>query len=142
MKKMISLLCFLYTFNSWAICPNLEGVFYDASENLERTITQTSCIETVWKDQTGTTVLIADKIERVLQQDKDMIAYATTYFTNTEFIVDIRMDWGKYKEWDLPARWLTSYFIDKKNNLVEKIVAFDKEGNSGSVEYITFRRIK
>ena len=38
------------------------------------------------------------------------------YFKDNELKVDIRMDWGKYKDWNLPARWETSYFIDKRNN--------------------------
>ena len=141
MKKLI-LFSFLFTCKAWATCPNLTGIYFDAEENLERTITQSDCLETVWKDEAGTSVLIADGVERILQQEKDMIAYGTVFFRAQELVVDIRMDWGKYKDWNLPARWETSYFIDKKNNLVEKIIPYDKEGEAGATEYITFRRIE
>lgn len=141
MKKII-LLSLFFTYKAWATCPNLTGVYFDAEDNLERTITQSDCLETVWKDETGTSVLIADGIERVLQQEKEMIAYATVFFKDNELAVNIRMDWGKYKDWDLPARWETSYFIDNKNNLIEKIIPYSKEGEAGGTEYITFRRIE
>lgn len=140
--KMALVFSLLVTFKAWGSCPNLSGVFYDAQEDLERTITQENCLESFWKDKTGESVLIADGVERVLQQEKDMIAYAKVYFKDNELKVDIRMDWGKYKDWNLPARWETSYFIDKRNNLVERIIPYDKDGHSGSTEYITFKRIE
>lgn len=123
-------------------CPNLSGSFHDQEEDLIRTIVQEDCKESWWKDETGETLLIMDGKERILQEEGDMKAFAKTYYQGDELVIDIRMDWGKLADLDLPARWFTAYRIDKFNNLVERIIPFKKDGTELSTEYVTFRRVK
>ena len=141
MKFSLYALLSLFTFNAWA-CPNLEGSFFDSDSETVRTIVQSGCTSTSWSDEEGTTTLVADNIERVLQKEGNMTAYAKVSFTPTDLIIDIRMDWGGNNEFDLPVRFLTSYKIDKYNNLVEKIEPFKEDGSASGIEYITFRRVK
>ena len=123
-------------------CPNITGSFYDSDEDLVKTITQVKCESTTWSDEESTTTLLADNVERVLETDGKMTAYATVSFTNDDLIIDIRMDWGGSNEFDLPVRWITSYRIDKFNNLVEKIRPFKEDGSELGTDYVTFRRVK
>lgn len=95
-----------------------------------------------WSDETGESVLIVDGVERLLQEEGDMKAYAKVSYQADELVIDIRMDWGKYSDWDMPARWFTAYRIDKFNNLVERIIPYKKDGTVLSTEYLTFRRVK
>ena len=141
MKKFITLLLALSSFNLFA-CPNISGSFYDADAEMVKVITQSECESTTWTDEEGTTTLIADGVERVLQQEGGMVAYAKVNFSATEFIIDIRMDWGGHNDFDLPVRWITAYRIDKFNNLVERIVPFKSDGSVLGTEYVTFRRVK
>ncbi len=141
MKFALFALLSLLSFNSWA-CPNLTGSFFDSDEGNVRTIVQDACASTTWSDVDGTTTLLADNVERVLQKEGKMTAYAKVSFSATDLIIDIRMDWGGMNDFDLPVRFLTSYRIDKYNNLVEKIEPFKEDGSATGVEYITFRRVK
>ena len=141
MKKLFILIASIFSFNAFA-CPDITGSFFDDDSESVRTITQEQCLSTTWSDIDGSTTLIADGVERVLQSEGSMTAYATVTFTATDFVIDIRMDYGGSNEFDLPVRWITSYRIDKYNNLVEKIIPFKEDGTQLGTEYITFRRVK
>ena len=141
MKGIIILMSLVFSVGAFA-CPDLTGNFYDMDAGLVRTIVQNGCIDTTWSDEEGSTTLIADNVERVLESEGDMTAYAKVSYSAEELIVDIRMDWGGHNDFDLPVRWLTSYKIDKFNNLVEKIVPFKEDGSMLGTQYITFRREK
>lgn len=141
MKTILFVFLSLFSYNVLA-CPNLAGSFFDSDSESVRTIVQDNCASTTWSDQDGVTTLIADNVERVLQKEGKMTAYAKVSFTATDLIIDIRMDWGGMNDFDLPVRFLTSYRIDKYNNLVEKIEPFKEDGSAAGVEYITFRRVK
>ncbi len=141
MKKVITFLSIFLSTQLFA-CPDISGSFFDADAEMVKTIMQNGCEATTWVDEEGTTTLIADGVERVLQQEGDMVAYAKVNFTATEFIIDIRMDWGGHNDFDLPVRWITGYRIDKYNNLVERIVPFKADGSVLGTEYVTFRRVK
>lgn len=123
-------------------CPNLTGSFLDGDAESVRTIVQDACISTTWSDLDGETKLIADNVERVLQAEGSMTAFAKVSFTKVDLIIDIRMDYGGHNDFDLPVRWITSYRIDKFNNLVEKIEPFKEDGSQGGTEYVTFKRVK
>ena len=123
-------------------CPNLTGSFLDGDTESVRTIVQDACISTTWSDLDGETKLIADNVERVLQAEGSMTAFAKVSFTKDDLIIDIRMDYGGHNDFDLPVRWITSYRIDKFNNLVEKIEPFKEDGSQGGTEYVTFKRVK
>ena len=142
MKTIIALIALTFSLQTFAACPDITGSFFDADTETVRTITQDQCASTTWSDEDGTTVLLADGVERVLQSEGSMTAYAKVTFTAEEFIIDIRMDYGGSNDYDLPVRWITSYRIDKFNNLVEKIIPYKEDGSMGGVEYITFRRVK
>jgi hypothetical protein len=114
----------------------------DADSESVRTISQVKCLSTTWIDEDGATTLIADNVERVLESEGDMTAYAKVSFSKVDFIIDIRMDYGGHNDYDLPERWLTSYRIDKNNNLVEKIQPFKVDGTELGTEYITYKRVK
>ncbi|MBY0413169.1 MAG: hypothetical protein K2Q18_03345 [Bdellovibrionales bacterium] len=141
MKKILFLTTFAFSFNTFA-CPNISGSFFDSDAEMVKTISQDGCVSTTWSDDDGKTTLIADHVERVLETDGKMTAYAKVSFTDTEFIIDIRMDWADNNEYDLPVRWITSYRVDKYNNLVEKIRPFKADGSESSTDYVTFRRVK
>lgn len=141
MKTLIISTFLLFSFNAFA-CPNLTGSFVDGDSELIKTITQKGCVSTTWTDEEGTTTLLADGVERVLESDDEMTAYAKVTFTKTDLVIDIRMDWGGNNEYDLPVRWITSYRIDKSNNMVEKIMPFKQDGTQLGTEYVTFRRVK
>ncbi len=123
-------------------CPNISGNFFDSDTESVRTIVQDGCVSTTWSDLDGTTTLLADNVERVLQSEGSMTAFAKVSFTNDDLIIDIRMDYGGHNDYDLPVRWITSYRIDKFNNLVEKIIPYKEDGSIGGTEYVTFRRVK
>lgn len=141
MKLIITTMVLFFSMGAYA-CPDITGKFFDADDELVRTITQNGCLDTTWSDAEGTTTLIADNVERVLESEGSTTAYAKVSYTESELIVDIRMDWGGNNDFDLPVRWLTSYRIDKFNNLVEKIIPFKEDGSILGTEYITFRRVK
>lgn len=141
MKVIFTLVALVFSINAFA-CPNITGKFFDADSELVRTITQNSCIDTTWSDEDGSTTLIADSVERVLESEGSTTAYATVSYSTEELIVDIRMDWGGHNDFDLPVRWLTSYRVDKFNNLVEKIIPFKEDGSVLATEFITYRRVK
>lgn len=142
MKTLLALIALTFSLQTFAACPDITGAFLDADTETVRTITQDQCLSTTWSDIDGVTTLIADGVERVLQNEGGMTAYAKVTFTAEEFVVDIRMDYGGSNDYDLPVRWITSYRIDKFNNLVEKIIPFNEDGTTGGVEYLTFRRVK
>lgn len=123
-------------------CPDISGNFIDSDTDSIRTIIQDACRSTTWSDLDGITTLIADNVERVLQAEGNMTAFAKVSFTKEDLIIDIRMDYGGHNDFDLPVRWITSYRIDKFNNLVEKIIPFKEDGSIGGTEYVTFRRVK
>lgn len=141
MKTLFTVIALAFSMDAFA-CPNITGNFFDADSELVRTITQNGCIETTWSDEDGSTTLIADNVERVLESEGDTTAYAKVSYSKEELIVDIRMDWGGHNDFDLPVRWLTSYRVDKFNNLVEKIIPFKEDGSVLGTEYITYRRVK
>ena len=141
MKVIIILMTLLFSVGAFA-CPDLTGNFYDMETGLIRTIVQNGCSDTTWSDEEGSATLIADNVERVLESEGDMTAYAKVSYSTEELIVDIRMDWGGHNDFDLPVRWLTSYKIDKFNNLVEKIIPFKEDGSMLGTQYVTFRRVK
>lgn len=141
MKTIFILAALVFSMDTFA-CPNITGNFFDADSELIRTITQNGCIDTTWFDEDGSTTLIADNVERVLESEGSATAYAKVFYTAEELVVDIRMDWGGHNDFDLPVRWLTSYKIDKFNNLVEKIIPFKEDGSVLGTEYITYRRVK
>lgn len=141
MRFVFTLFTLVFSINVLA-CPNITGNFFDADSELVRTITQNNCVTTTWSDQDGSTTLVADNVERVLESEGNTTAYAKVSYTAEELIVDIRMDWGGHNDFDLPVRWLTSYRIDKYNNLVEKIIPFKEDGSVLGTEYVTFRRVK
>ncbi len=141
MKLVFTFIVLVFSVGAFA-CPNLEGRFNDAEEEVVRTIVQNGCTDTTWSDENGSTTLYADNVERVLESEGSATAYAKVSYTAEELIVDIRMDWGGHNDFDLPVRWLTSYRIDKFNNLVEKIVPFKEDGSVLGTEYVTFRRVK
>lgn len=123
-------------------CPDLSGIYYDQEEDVNLEIWQENCEFSVWDDGLSKSELITDGIERILDEKNDMKAYAKIYYQNNEMVMDIRMNWGKYEDWGFPSRWFTTYRIDKFNNLVRKIISYDKDGNSGATEYITYRRVR
>ncbi|MEA9356574.1 hypothetical protein SHI21_10180 [Bacteriovorax sp. PP10] len=141
MKAIFTLVALAFSINAFA-CPNITGKFFDADSELVRTITQNGCVDTTWSDEDGSTTLIADNVERVLESEGSTTAYAKVSYTVEELVVDIRMDWGGHNDFDLPVRWLTSYRVDKFNNLVEKIIPFKEDGSVLATEFITYRRVK
>lgn len=141
MKAIFTFVALAFSINAFA-CPNITGKFFDADSELVRTITQNGCVDTTWSDEDGSTTLIADNVERVLESEGSTTAYAKVSYTAEELVVDIRMDWGGHNDFDLPVRWLTSYRVDKFNNLVEKIIPFKEDGSVLGTEYITYRRVK
>jgi hypothetical protein len=140
MKTLIATTLLLLSFQTLA-CPTITGTFYDPEDEMNTTITQEGCKSTTWTDDEGTTTLIADGVERVLESDGEMTAFAKVSFTKDELVIDIRMDWGGNNDYDLPVRWLTSYRIDKFNNMEEKIIPFKEDGTQQGTDYVTFRRI-
>ena len=141
MKTLLVLTAMTFSLGAYA-CPNITGSFYDADEDLTKAITQDACISTTWSDGESTTTLIADNVERILESEGDMTAFAKVSFTNDNFVIDIRMDYGGHNDYDLPVRWITSYRVDKFNNLVEKIQPFKEDGTELGTDYVTFRRVK
>lgn len=135
MKSTLLLIASLSSFAALA-CPNLSGTFYDASEEKNITIVQNDCLTTVWSDADGETTIIADGVERVVQQEGDNIAYGKAHFTDTEFVLELRAVYSFPVPEDFPKEFITSYRIDKYNNLVEKILS-----NQGT-DYVTFRRVQ
>lgn len=136
---LCSLLCF--SLSAFA-CPQINGTFFDADSESNRVIVQDGCVSSTWSDEDGATTLIADSVERVLQAEGDVTAFAKVSFTKNDLVIDIRMDYGGHNEFNLPVRWITSYRIDKFNNLVEKIEPFSADGSVGATEYVTYRRVK
>lgn len=140
--KSFFVLCSMFISLNVLACPDLRGKFLDGDIDSVRTIVQDACISTTWSDLDGTTTLIADNVERVLQSEGSMTAFAKVSFTEDDLIIDIRMDYGGHNDYDLPVRWITSYRIDKFNNLVERIIPFKEDGSIGGTEYVTFRRVQ
>jgi hypothetical protein len=141
MKALIGFILFTISLNVFA-CPSLVGTFFDDDSGANRTIIQNGCVSTTWSDEDGVTTLLADNVERVLQSEDGITAYAKVSFTKDDLIIDIRIDYGGKNEYDLPVRWLTSYRIDKSNNLVEKIEPFAADGSQGDTDYVTYKRVK
>lgn len=141
MKAILTLVALAFSVSAFA-CPDITGKFFDADSELVRTITQNGCVDTTWSDEDGSTTLIADSVERVLESEGSTTAYAKVSYSKEELIVDIRMDWGGHNDFDLPVRWLTSYRVDKFSNLVEKIIPFKEDGSVLATEYVTYRRVK
>lgn len=140
-KIFLSLVIMSFSFSALA-CPNIAGSFFDAENETKITITQDACASSTWTDLDGPVTLKADNVERVLQKEGSMTAFAKVSFTDENFVIDIRMDYGGPNDYDLPIRWITSYRIDKYNNLVEKIQPFKEDGSELGTEYITFRRVE
>jgi hypothetical protein len=134
MKKIM--LFFLALFSLQAIaCPDLTGTYKDEDDNII-SITQTNCEKTIWSDSESSTTLIADNIERVVQQEGGNIAYGKARFTDVDFILELRAVYSGNVPTDFPTHFITSYRIDKSRNMVEKV-----ESTQG-ISYVTFRRIK
>lgn len=134
MMKILTLVLFLFSLNAWA-CPDLSGTFKDEDGNLI-TIVQKQCEQTVWSDAESSTTLIADNVERVVEQEGDNIAYGKARFTDLDFVLELRVVYSGSVPDTFPTYFLTSYRIDKYKNMVEKI-----ESSQG-VSYVTFRRVK
>lgn len=136
MKSFLTLLLLIASASSFA-CPDISGTFKDEDGEVV-TIAQTKCEQIKWIDEDPTTadVLIADNVERVVEQEGDNIAYGKARFTDKDFVLELRVVYGKNAPADWPTHYLTSYRIDKNNNLVEKI-----ESTLGT-EYVTLRRVK
>lgn len=132
MKTIFVLALTLVSLQAFA-CPNISGAFRDEDGNV-LTITQNKCESTTWSDGDGSTTLIADNVERVVQQEGDDVAYGKARFTNTDFVLELRVVFKIPNNY--PTNILTSYRVDKFNNLVEKIES--SEGTS----YVTFRRVQ
>lgn len=136
MKPILIFLFVLLFSNEVFSCPNLTGAYIDEDGNTI-VLTQINCEKIIWQDPTtGTTDLIADNVERVVEQDGNNIAYGKARFTKNEFILELRAVYGSKMPDGFPTHFLTSYRIDKYNNMVEKIVTKD------SLSYVTFRRVK
>jgi hypothetical protein len=141
MKTLLVLASLTFSVSALA-CPNISGSFYDDENETTVTITQDKCVSTTWSDADGKVLMLADGVERVLEKEGDMTAYAKVSFTDEDFIVDIRMDYAGHNDMDLPDQWITSYRIDKYNNLVEKIRPFKTDGTELSTDYKTLRVAK
>lgn len=141
MKFLTAVVALVFSAGAFA-CPDLTGSFFDSDAEMVKTISQDKCASTTWSDEEGRTTLLADNVERVLETNGKITAYAKVSFTNEDLIIDIRMDWGGSNDFDLPVRWITSYRIDKYKNLVEKIRPFKEDGSELGTEYVTFRRVK
>lgn len=136
MKTIVTIGAFLISLQAFA-CPNISGTFKDEDGELI-TIVQTKCEKLEWidEDPTTTSILIADNVERAVEQEGENIAYGKARFTEKDFVLELRVVYAKGAPADWPTHFLTSYRIDKYNNLVEKI-----ESTLGT-DYVTFRRIK
>jgi hypothetical protein len=134
MKLLLAFIALTFSLNTFA-CPDISGTFKDEDGEL-LTIVQTACSQLVWTDSESSTTLIADGVERIVEQDGKNVAYGKSSFTKTDFILDLRVVYGSSVPTDYPTHFLTSYRIDKYNNLVEKI-----ESTQGT-SYVTFRRQK
>lgn len=134
MKSIFALLFLTFSLSSYA-CPNISGSFQDEDGEVI-TIVQTKCEKLDWKDDDVMTVLLADNVERVVEREGDNVAYGKARFTDKDFVLELRVVYGKNSPEDWPTHFLTSYRIDKNNNLVEKV-----ESSQGT-SYITFRRMK
>lgn len=135
------MLSFIFIQSAYS-CPMIEGSFLDAESESVKTITQQECLSSSWSEGGDTVVLIADGVERVIQSEGKMKAFGKVSFTSSELMIDIRVDYGGANDFGLPERFLTSYRIDKFNNLVEKIIPYSKDGTPQATEYITFRRVQ
>lgn len=116
-------------------CPNISGSFKDSDDNII-TIDQTKCEQLLWGDSEGSTTLIADNVERVVEKEGDNVAYGKARFSNTDFVLELRVVYSGNVPADFPTHFLTSYHVDKANNLVEKI-----ESTQGT-SYETLIRVK
>jgi hypothetical protein len=134
MKTIIAITLTLLSLQVLA-CPDLTGTFKDEDDNL-LTISQAKCEQTVWSDSEESTTLIADNVERVVEKEGDNVAYGKARFTNTDFVLELRVVYSGSVPDDFPTHFLTSYRIDKFNNMVEKV-----ESTQGT-SYVTFRRTK
>jgi hypothetical protein len=134
MKTLIALSIFVFSFSTFA-CPDISGSFLD-EDGETITIAQTKCESLNWSDSESTTKLIADNAERVVEQEGDNVAYGKARFTDKDFVLELRVVYGKNAPSDWPTHFLTSYRIDKYNNMVEKI-----ESSQGT-SYVTFRRVQ
>lgn len=136
MKSFLTLFFLFLSFSSYA-CPDISGTFRDEDGELV-TIFQTGCEKLDWIDEDPTTVsvLLADNVERVVEQEGGNVAYGKASFTEKEFVLELRVVYAGDVPSEWPTHYLTSYRIDKYNNLVEKI-----ESTQGT-DYVTFRRVK
>jgi hypothetical protein len=132
LKIFFTLFLTLLSLNLMA-CPNISGTFIDEDDNL-LTIKQSNCEQLLWSAADGETTLIADNSERIVEQDGKNVAYGKARFSDNQFILELRVVYAGKVPDDLPTYFLTSYRIDKYNNLVEKI-----ESSLGT-NYVTFRR--
>ncbi len=134
MKSFITFVLCLFSLQLLA-CPNLTGTYKDEDDNLI-SITQINCEQTVWSDADSSKTLLADNIERVIQEEGKMKAFGKASFTTTDFVLDIRVDYGTPVPSNIPTHFLTSYHIDKFNNMIERA-----ESSQG-LETIIYRRVK
>ncbi len=134
------ILSFVYVQSAFS-CPTIEGSFLDADSESIKTISQNGCVSSSWSEGGDTVTLITDGVERIIESEGKMKAYGKVFFTSSELVIDIRVDYGGANDFGLPERFLTSYRIDKFNNLVEKIIPYSKEGIPQATEYVTFRRV-
>jgi len=136
MKTFLAFSIFALSLSTYA-CPDISGTFKDEDGEVF-TIVQNKCEKLEWIDEDPTTAstIIADNVERIVEQEGENIAYGKARFTEKDFVLELRVVYGKGVPADWPTHFLTSYRIDKYNNLVEKI-----ESASGT-DYVTFRREK
>lgn len=134
MKTIFAFSLCVLSFSVFA-CSNISGKFQDEDGEVI-TIVQTNCEKLDWKDDDNNTTLFADNVERVVEQERDNVAYGKARFTDQDFVLELRVVYSKNAPSDWPTHFLTSYRIDKYNNLVEKI-----ESTQGT-SYVTFRRMK
>lgn len=136
MKSFLALSFFIFSMTASA-CPDISGTFRDEDGEVF-TIAQKKCEGLEWIDEDPSTVsqLIADNVERVVEQEGGNVAYGKARFTEKDFVLELRVVYAGNVPEDWPTYYLTTYRIDKYNNLVEKI-----ESSQGT-EYVTYRRVK
>lgn len=136
MKSFLALFILSLCSVSYA-CPDISGTYSDEDGELV-TIAQTGCEKLNWMDADVSTAetLIADNVERIVEQEGKNVAYGKARFTQNDFVLELRVVYSSDVPADWPVHYVTSYRIDKHNNLLEKI-----ESTQGT-EYVTFKRVK
>ncbi len=131
MKNFLVVLSLFATVSALA-CPNYSGKYIDEDGEVF-TMNQTDCVTVSWTDTEGTKQFIADGSEHVMKAEGRITAYATATMLATKMKVKVRMDYGGIEIPDgYPDQFDLEFFLDKKQNLVEKIQY------SGKTEYLTY----